>query len=179
MLDKDGTVVRTGMTDKALPAGPATWTWNGKTDDGAFAPRGTYRIQVAATNGTQRAVQQTSVHAEAFRLSTSVATAVRGTSLRVTAVTVEPLSTTPRIVVRQPGLDPWTVTMTKKSSTTWTAVVTPKKGGTTGTMSLVVKATDSKGGANSSVLRPRVALQQGRRSAPIGSSRKWGVAAGA
>jgi flagellar hook assembly protein FlgD len=153
VLDKDGTVVRTGMTDKELPAGPATWAWNGKTDGGAFAARGTYRIHVAATNGTQRAAQQASVVAEAFRLSATVDAAARGKSLTITAVTVEPLSTTPRVVVRQPGLEPWTVTMTKRGSTTWTAVVTPKRGGTAGTMSLSVKALDTRGGVNSSVLR--------------------------
>ena len=35
--------------------------------------------------------------------------------------------------------------MTKRTSTTWTAVVTPKKGGTAGTLSLTVKATDAQG----------------------------------
>ncbi len=153
VIDKDGTVVRSGITDKALPVGPATWAWNGKTDAGAFAPRGAYRIVVAATNGTQRAVQRASVHADAFLLSTSVQAAVRGTAITITAVTAEPLSTTPRVVVRQPGLDSWTVKMTKRSSTTWTAVVTPKQGGSTGTLTLAVKATDSKGGSNSSTIR--------------------------
>jgi flagellar hook assembly protein FlgD len=153
VIDKDGVVVRTGIADKALPAGPATWTWNGKTDAGAFAPRGAYRIVVAATNGTQRAVQRASVHADAFLISTSVAVAVRGTSVTVTAVTAERLATTPRVVVRQPGLQPWSVKMTKRSSTTWTAVVTPKKGGSTGTLTLGVKATDTKGGSNASTIR--------------------------
>ena len=153
VIDKDGTVVRTGMTDKALPAGSATWKWNGRTDAGGLAPRGAYRIVVAATNGTQRAVQRTSVHADAFRLSTSVASAVRGKAIKVTAVSAERLSTTPRVVVRQPGLDPWSIKMTKNSSTTWTAVVTPKKGGSTGTLTLVVKAADTKGGANGSTVR--------------------------
>ena len=70
---------------------------------------------------------------------------------------VEPLSGTPKVVVRQPGLAPWTVTMTKRSATRWTVVVTPKEGGTTGTMSLTVRATDVKGGVNTSVVR--LALQ--------------------
>ena len=56
-------------------------------------------------------------------------TAVRGTAFKVTAVSAERLSTAPRIVVRQPGLEPWSVRMTKLSSTTWTAVVKPRKGG--------------------------------------------------
>ena len=153
VLDIAGKVVRTGATDKALPAGPSAWSWNGRTDAGTFAPQGSYRIVVTATNGTQAASQRTTVLADAFALSTSVMTAIRGKGLTITAVTAESLSTTPVVVVRQPGLGPWTVTMKKASSTRWTAVVTPKKGGTAGTMSLKVKAIDSKGGSNSSVLR--------------------------
>jgi hypothetical protein len=141
------------MTDKALPAGAATWSWNGKDDTGAFVPRGKYRIVVSATNGTQAASQSVTVTADAFRLSTSATTATRGKSLTITAVTAEGLSTTPKVVVRQPGLDPWTVTMTRKTSTTWIAVVKPRRGGTAGTLSLKVKATDARGGANSSVIK--------------------------
>ena len=153
VVDKDGSVVRTGMTDKSLRAGSRKWAWNGKTDAGTFAPRGAYRIVVAATNGTQRAVQWVPVHADAFSLSLSVASAVRGTAFKVTAVSAERLSTAPRIVARQPGLEPWSVKMTKLSSTTWTADVKPKKGGEAGTLTLVVKATDAKGGANASTVR--------------------------
>ena len=153
VVDKDGTVVRTGMADKSLPAGPAKWTWNGRTDGGTFAPRGGYRIIVAATNGTQRAAQRVPVHADAFSLSSSVVTAVRGTAFKVTAVSAERLSTAPRIVVRQPGLEPWSVRMTQLGSTTWAADVKPRKGGEAGTLTLVVKATDSKGGANASTAR--------------------------
>jgi flagellar hook assembly protein FlgD len=157
VLDTTGAIVRTGPNGKVTAAGARTWAWNGLTDDGAFAPRGGYRIEVLATNGVQAAAIGTTVLADAFKVSTSAATATRGKAMTVTARTAEPLSTTPKLVVRQPGLDPWTVTMVKASATTWTATITPKKGGTAGTMSLVVKAKDSKGGANSSVAR--LALQ--------------------
>ncbi|HYO44581.1 MAG TPA: FlgD immunoglobulin-like domain containing protein [Candidatus Limnocylindrales bacterium] len=157
VLDKDGTLVRAGMTDKALPAGAASWAWNGKDDAGAYVPRGIYRIVVTATNGTQATSQGVTVATEAFRLSTSATTATRGKAFTVTAVSVEPLSTTPKVVVRQPGMDPWTITMTKRTATTWTAIVKPRRGGTAGTLRLTVKATDSRGGANSSVIR--LALQ--------------------
>jgi flagellar hook assembly protein FlgD len=153
VVDKDGAVVRTGMTDKSLQAGPAKWTWNGWTDAGTFAPRGAYRIVVATTNGTQRSEQRVPVHADAFSLSASVTTAVRGTAFKVTAVSAERLSTAPRIVVRQPGLEPWSARMTQLSSTTWVADVKPRKGGEAGTLTLVVKAIDSKGGANASTTR--------------------------
>ena len=68
--------------DRALPAGPQHWAWNGKVAGGAYATPGTYRIVVAATNGTQRAAQSTSVLADAFRLEASVADAVRGHAVR-------------------------------------------------------------------------------------------------
>ncbi len=157
VLDRDGALVRTGMTDRALPAGAATWAWNGKNDAGAFVARGRYRIVVSATNGTQAASLATSVGTEAFRLSTSATTATRGKAIRITAVTIEGLSTTPKVIVRQPGFAPWTIAMTKKTATTWTAVVTPKRGGMAGTMSLTVRATDTKGSVNTSVTR--LALQ--------------------
>ena len=93
------------------------------------------------------------VLADAFELTTSVTTAVRGKSLTITARTTETLSTTPVLVIYEPGLPYRKVTMTKVSSTTWTAKLTPKTSAGTGTLSLKVKAKDSLGGANSSVVK--------------------------
>jgi flagellar hook assembly protein FlgD len=152
-----GDVIRTAYTDRSLVAGPASWFWNGKLDDGTFAPRGTYRITVRATNGTQGATQAVSVVADAFRLTTSVTTAVRGKSLVITARTSEALSTMPVLTVYEPGLASRRVTMTKASSTTWTAKVTPKTTAATGTLTLKVSARDSLGGINASAAR--LALQ--------------------
>jgi flagellar hook assembly protein FlgD len=151
--DEAGAVVRTAYTDKALPAGAAAWRWNGKRDDGTFAPRGRYRIVVRATNGEQRASQSVWVLADAFKLTTSVTTAVRGTSMTITARTTETLSTTPVLVIYEPGLPYRTVTMTKASSTTWTAKLTPRTSAGTGTLTLKVKAKDSLGGSNSSAVK--------------------------
>ncbi len=153
VLDADGALVRTGPTDRAFPAGAAAWAWNGKNDAGAVAAPGLYRIVVTGGNGTQSATQQVSVLADAFKLKSSVTTAVRGTPLVLTAISAEPLATAPRVVVRQPGHDPWTVTMTGKSGSTWTAVVKPKRGGTPGVLRLVVKARDTGHGRNASTLR--------------------------
>ena len=150
---KDGTVVRTGYADRAFAAGAGGWTWNGRNDDGAFVPRGSYRIVVRATNGEQVAAQSLSVLADAFKLTTSVTTAVRGKALTITARTTEALSSTPVLVVTEPGLASRTVTMTKSSSTTWTAKVTPKTSAGAGTLKLKVAARDSLGGANSSVVK--------------------------
>jgi flagellar hook assembly protein FlgD len=149
----DGAIVRTAYTDRPLPAGAASWSWDGRTDGGAFAARGRYRIVVRATNGEQVAVQTVWVLADAFKLTTSATTAVRGKSLTVTAKTTEPLSTTPVLVIREPGLTARTITMTKVSSTTWTAKLTPRSSASPGTLSLKVKAKDSAGGANASTVK--------------------------
>ncbi len=146
VLDASGAVVRAGMTAKALPAGLTTWAWNGKTDAGTWAPRGTYRIVVTATNGTQAAGQSVPVLADAFRFKASTPSAVRGKAITITATSAEPLSPTPKLVVRQPGLPAWTVTMTRTGTTTWTATITPKKTGAAGTLVLTVRATDTAGG---------------------------------
>jgi flagellar hook assembly protein FlgD len=151
--DLDGTVVRTAYTARELPAGPAAWTWNGKRQDGTWAARGRYRIVVSATNGTQLAAQATVVIADAWRITTSATSAVRGKSLTITARTAEPLSTTPSVRVAEPGLDARSVTMTKVNSTTWTARITPRTSAQPGTLSLTVRARDVDGGTNSTGIR--------------------------
>ncbi len=153
VVDKNGAVVQAGPTAKAYKAGPVAWSWNGKRADGSWAPRGTYRLVITAGNGTQSVARVLGVTADAFRLTSSLATAVRGRALVLTAVTAESLRSIPVVVMRQPGLAAWTVTMVKASPTRWTASIKPRSGGTAGTMSLTVKATDVAGGANSSVLR--------------------------
>jgi hypothetical protein len=50
----------------------------------------------------------------------------------------------------------WLVTMTA-SGGRWTATLTPKKAGTAGIVTLIVKGTDTAGGANQSTIR--LALQ--------------------
>ncbi len=153
VLDADGVFVRTAYADRALAAGSQHWTWNGKVAGGAYARPGAYRIVVAATNGTQRAAQSTSLLADAFRLEASVAAAVRGHAFHLTARSTEPLATSPVVVVHEAGVDPWTVAMTKAPGGTWTAAITAKRGGSAGTLRLTVKARDQAGGRNASALR--------------------------
>ena len=153
VLDADGAVVRRAVTNEAQKAGPKAWSWNGKVTGGTYAKPGTYRIVVSATNGNQRAAQSASVMADAFRLAASVSTAVRGKSFTLTARSAEPLSTTPVIVVREAGVDPWKITMTRASGSTWTASVTPRRRGSAGSLALTVRARDDARGWNRSVLR--------------------------
>jgi flagellar hook assembly protein FlgD len=151
VLDATGKAVRS-TTPRALAAGAGSWAWNGKDDAGAYVPRGTYRIVVAATNGVQAAGQAVTVLADAFRVTTSTTTATRGKAITVTATSAEPLSSAPTLIVRQPGMADWTVRMTAKGAT-WTATITPKQSGTAGTMTLFVRGRDTAGGRNQSGMR--------------------------
>ena len=153
VLDAAGAVVRTAYVDRTTQKGDAAWSWNGKITGGAYAKPGDYRIVVSATNGQQRATTSTTVRADAFRLSTSAPGATRGRPLTITARSAEPLARPPVVVVREPGLAPWTVAMTPAPHDAWTATITPKRTGHAGTLSLTVKARDGEGGRNASVLR--------------------------
>lgn len=153
VVDAEGTVIRKAVNDKAQKAGRATWAWNGKIAGGSYAKPGAYRIVVSATNGTQHATQSVSLTAGAFRLGTSVSTAVRGKAFTITARSAEPLSTTPVVVIREAGAKPWSITMRRTSGSTWTAKITPRRHGSAATLALTVKARDEAGGRNRSVLR--------------------------
>jgi flagellar hook assembly protein FlgD len=148
VVDAAGKVVRAPVTAKAFPAGPITWRWTAKADDGSYVPQGRYRVVVTATNGTQTATQTMPVDAAAFRLASSTAGPARGHSFTLTATSAEPLGAAPVVTVRQPGVAPWTVTMTRVSSNRWTATIRPKAGGTAGDMTLTVRGKDSNGGRN-------------------------------
>ena len=107
----------------------------------AWAPRGSYRFVVRATNGAQSAAVSATVLADAFRVTTS--TAIPGPRLalhRHGGHAPKACPPTPIITIRQPGLSAWKVTMTKVSSTTWKATIRPKTGGSAGTLSLSVRA---------------------------------------
>jgi flagellar hook assembly protein FlgD len=153
VTNTSGTVVRTAWTDRALPAGAASWAWNGRLDSGAWAPRGTYRFLVRATNGTQASAGSTVTIADAFRITTSTTTPRRGSTFTLTAVTAESLSTTPTVTIRQPGRAAWTVRMTRVSASTWKVSIRPRTGGSAGTMSLTIQARDVAGGANGKIIR--------------------------
>ena len=122
-----GDVMRTAYADRALPAGAAGMALERQARRRHLRPARPLRIVVRATNGEQRASQSVWVLADAFKLTTSVTTAVRGKSLTITARTTETLSTTPVLVIYEPGLAYRKVTMTKSSSTTWTAKLTPRR----------------------------------------------------
>jgi flagellar hook assembly protein FlgD len=146
----NGTVVRTRYTAKALAAGTYTWTWDGRRSDGTYVAQGAYRFEVYATNGQGSERQTESVYVGAFQVTTSAATATRGKTLTVTAVSSESLGANPRLYVSQPGLTTWSVAMGHVTSLTYRTTIRLKTGGTAGTLHLYVVGTDTHGGRNRS-----------------------------
>jgi flagellar hook assembly protein FlgD len=138
-------VVATRSADGALPAGPQTWTWDGRNDDGALLPPGAYTSLVSATDGVLSISQSARVEMNAFSIATSTATPRRGSRVTVTVTSAEPLSSGVLVYVSQPGVTMWYVTMTKIDSRTFKATITLKTSGSAGTLRLLVKGRDLDG----------------------------------
>lgn len=144
ILDGDGTVVRRGMVDRELPAGPAGWDFDGRDDAGAPLPEGTYRSTVTARTADGAYSHQVQVRIAPYLLKGALDVAP-GTSQTLTLLTAEPLSGWPRITVKQPGLAAYRLSPVRYSSTRFTArwVV---RSGSPGTIVITVTATDTGGG---------------------------------
>jgi flagellar hook assembly protein FlgD len=152
VIDDAGTVVRTLKSDESLAAGTHTAAWNGRDDAGAFVARGRYRSLVRATNGTQETTLAVAVLADAFKVSASDATPARKQKITITATSAERLAAAPRLRVYQPGIDPWSVTMTKIDSRVYRVTVT-LKASSTGTLKLRVYGADQNGQSQGTYLR--------------------------
>jgi flagellar hook assembly protein FlgD len=149
IVNAAGALVKTIKTDEALPAGTFSFAWNGRTDLGAFVPRGTYRAVVRASNGTEGSSQSVSVLADAFKIGVSDVTPGRRQRITITATSAETLSTTPRVTIYQPGIGHYSVTMTKGSTGVYRIAVTLKSS-SAGTLRIVVSGKDKAGHSQSS-----------------------------
>jgi flagellar hook assembly protein FlgD len=151
-----GQVVNTHLADAPLPAGVQSWTFLGKTADGAMLPRGRYTSFVNATDGTMTATQSVWFDSEAFRFALSDTTPGRGQSIKVTVTSAETLSARPRMWIYQPGLARWSVLLTKTGTYTYKATIRMKSSGRSGTVALKVKGYDTKGGTQSTTVTYRI-----------------------
>lgn len=151
LSDVNGNVVYTRYDHRDLAAGTYTYAWNGKLPGGAYAPRGRYKFQVVATDGSATWSQYTYVYAQAFRITPATPTPALGQVFTVTIVTAEPLTGTPKLTMRQTGWSTVTLSLTKVNSSTWRATAHLH---TTGPGPLVfsVSGHDTHGGVNSSSL---------------------------
>jgi flagellar hook assembly protein FlgD len=151
VLDAQGDVVRTIAQDQAMAAGRHTYSWDGKSETGAYLPKGTYRSVVTATNGTLTTTHAASFVQDLFRISVSDTTPYRGQAITVTVISAEPLSKLPRITVSQPGVSAWSVTMSHVSGRTY-KVTLRLKSGSTGTVTLRASGYDAASAYGSSTL---------------------------
>ncbi len=150
VVDASGAVVRTAFTNRSLAVGAHAWTWDGRGSDGSFVPQGSYRYVLTAGNGKIAERREIGVYVGAFDVRLSTATPRRGGSVTVTADTAEPLAGTVRVYVSQPGLAPWSASLSHVSGRTYRATIRLRRGGTTGTLRVWVVATDTKHGLNRS-----------------------------
>jgi flagellar hook assembly protein FlgD len=151
-----GQVVDTHLADAALPAGAQSWSFYGKTPDGAMLPRGRYTSVVTATDGTLTATQSVWFDSEAFRFALSDSTPGRGQSIKVTVTSAETLSARPRMWIYQPGVARWSVLLTKTGTYTYKATIRMKSSGKSGTVALKVKGFDTKGGSQSTTVTYKI-----------------------
>jgi flagellar hook assembly protein FlgD len=148
----DGTVVYTRYAGAALPAGTYSFRWSGRNRAGALLPPGTYLSYVRGNNATLGLAQSIRVHMNAFNVRASDATPRRRQRITVYATSAEHLRGLPRVRVIQPGVAPFTVTMTRVSGPDYRAGIT-LRAGRTGTLRLVVSGYDLDGRFQSTVLR--------------------------
>ncbi len=149
-VDAKGRVVRSRYVGASLAPGTYSWTWNGRRADRTMAPQGTYRFELTATDGTGSETRTPRIYAGAFTVTPSRATVRRGGTATITAASTEALGAPPRLVVDQPGIAAWRVTMTKVGHHRYAVTIRLRSAGSAGTVRFRVVGTDSLGGRNAS-----------------------------
>ena len=155
VVDAVNDVVATSLSGVPIAAGPQTWSFDGRADDGTLLPPGRYTSVVQATDGSLTMRQSASFVADAFVLRPSTSTPQRGRSLTLTLTSAVPLAANPRVSVYQPRLAAWSVGTVRLSATTYRATIRLKTGHT-GTLTFKVKGLDAEG-----------VIQQTSRSYPL------------
>ena len=151
IVNATGATVRTIKTGETLAAGAYGFAWDGRADLGAFAPRGTYRAVVTATNGSQGSSQSVAVLADAFKIGVSDTTPGRRQRITVTATSAESLAGAPLVTIYQPGVGRYSVTMTRASAGVYRSSITLTSG-STGRMRVLVSGRDTAGHSQNSSL---------------------------
>jgi spore germination protein YaaH len=151
LFDADGTRVLTAWSDRAQRAGTRSWTWDGRTDDGTFAPQGAYAARLTVTSPLGTTTLWRSVHAGGFTAIVNASRVGPGDTLRIRFRNVEPHSTRPTVAFRQPGRPAVKVTATRLADGSYRAVFRVAAGDT-GTGRLTIAATDQGGGRNLSTI---------------------------
>ena len=112
VIDDQGKVVRTLRSLVATAPGSLKLVWDGKEDDGSWAPDGWYQTVVSATTSLGSYSQARDVYVGAFRTTPSSDSPARGASLTLSIKSTEPLTGSPLVLVTQPGLATWSASAT-------------------------------------------------------------------
>jgi flagellar hook assembly protein FlgD len=152
IVDDAGNHVRTVRALSSTGPAKLPLVWDGRADDGTWAPDGWYRSVVTATTGDGTYSQERRFYAGAFRVTPSIGSPARGGSLTLKIVSTEALQKAPVVVVTQPGIDPWTATATKVSGKKYKVKLSLSAGGDAGTLQLAISGVDKNGGQQESKL---------------------------
>jgi flagellar hook assembly protein FlgD len=139
-----GDVVRRGMVDQVLPAGVASWAWDGLNDEGLPVKDGVYTSIVTASTAAGTYSHRTVVRVMPFNLKAKLKVTV-GQTQTMTILTAEPVNGWPRIEVTQPGLSTYRLYPTRYTTQKFTARWTVKSGAT-GPVTITITTTDTGGG---------------------------------
>jgi flagellar hook assembly protein FlgD len=123
VLDASGAVVRTAWRDREMARGTASWRWDGRAADGAWAPPGRYVAELTAVGPYGTTVLRRAVVADAFTAALSSETPRAGSRLSVTFRSVEPLATVPSATFRQAGGAPVRMAVVRLADGSWRATV--------------------------------------------------------
>lgn len=147
VLDASGQLVRTGISDQEVTDARTTFTWDGLDDQGLPVARGTYRARVSATTAQGTYAHVTSVKVMPFLMTASTWTLKRGQTAKLRITAAEAVAGKPVISVKQPGLEAFRLRVTKVSSTSFTASLKARSGGSTGRIRIFISSIDESGGS--------------------------------
>jgi hypothetical protein len=147
--DAGGTVVRNALEDVAVTPGVLRFEWDGTDDAGAFVPDARYIARFRITRPQGSYAHEVSVRVMPFRAWTKRWWLRRGDRVTLKVASAEPLSGKPRVEVKQPGVERYSIRkwkITRLSSTTFKVVIKSKSEGKRGKLRVFVSGTDSGGG---------------------------------
>ena len=145
VLDSSGEVVRTIQAATRYSAGAYSFSWGGHDSNGRNLADGWYRLVVNSRSSVGSYREQRMLWLGAFRLESSRSSPSRGSRVTFTVYSTEPLSRTPSLDIKQPGLNTYSVSLSKVATGKYRVTVTLKSGGSAGKMQLVVNGVDKNG----------------------------------
>lgn len=147
LVDAQGALVRTFLTDANRNAGNVSMTWDGKDSTGAYAPNGMYTQVVTAVTDAGTYSHSLTLRLMPFKINAKEWSGPAGTKVAFKINSAEPLTGWPRIEVRQPGLPMYTGYPLRYSAKKFKTTITFRSGGQPGPVQIRVIGNDTAGGS--------------------------------